>query len=295
VGDQGPGPELCNGLDDNCDGAVDEVTDSDSDGVSDCTDNCPDAFNPGQENADGDARGSACDCAPGDPTTSAAAPVGATVQATKTGGTTISWSAVPLATSYRVYRGYQTLGNPFVYDHQCLEDQAVTTSTTDVLDPRQATHYYYLVSTVCLGNESGLGTNSAGVPIPRPFPCPALTLDDDGDGTQEAADNCPGFANPTQANADGDAHGDVCDNCPSAANNDQANLDGDGLGNACNPDRDGDGVLDGPDNCPTVANPGQQDFDGDGMGDLCDNCPFDANPSQADADSDGIGDACDPG
>lgn len=35
------GAELCNGLDDNCDGRVDEFSDSDGDGVEDCLDPCP--------------------------------------------------------------------------------------------------------------------------------------------------------------------------------------------------------------------------------------------------------------
>jgi streptogramin lyase len=46
--------------------------DRDGDGVPDYLDNCPADPNPGQENADGDERGDACDCAPGDSGASAA-------------------------------------------------------------------------------------------------------------------------------------------------------------------------------------------------------------------------------
>src|SRR6266446_5920630 len=107
--------------------------------------------------------------------------------------------------------------------------------------------------------------------------------DSDGDGIVDVCDNCPGVANPDQADADGDGAGDLCDPCPH---------DG-------SPDIDGDGYCGDPgkcaacDNCPFTYNPDQADRDGDGVGDLCDNCPDVPNPDQADSDGDGLGDACD--
>jgi outer membrane protein assembly factor BamB len=47
-------------------GAVKCKGDGDGDGVADYLDNCPTDPNPGQANADGDAKGDACDCAPND-------------------------------------------------------------------------------------------------------------------------------------------------------------------------------------------------------------------------------------
>jgi hypothetical protein len=98
--------------------------------------------------------------------------------------------------------------------------------------------------------------------------------DADGDGFPDAADSCPGVANPGQADSDGDGNGDACD--------------GEG-----EPDADGDGVPDASDVCPTVADAAQADGDGDRVGDVCDDCPTVADPVQMDSDGDGLGDACD--
>jgi len=63
----------------------------------------------------------------------------------------------------------------------------------------------------------------------------------------------------------------------------------------CDPmaDPDLDGFPNIIDNCPLVSNENQSDTDGDQIGDACDNCPIDINPLQEDSDEDGIGDACD--
>ena len=89
-----PGEDLCNGVDDDCDGVTDQGfedqdqdgladcvdLDQDNDGVADTQDNCLGLYNPGQEDLDGDGQGDPCDqdtdgdgwpdwqdCAPADP------------------------------------------------------------------------------------------------------------------------------------------------------------------------------------------------------------------------------------
>jgi len=125
--------------------------------------------------------------------------------------------------------------------------------------------------------------------------------DSDRDGLGDACDNCPDVPNIDQADSDSDLVGDACDsnidrdrdgiqdsldNCPDIPNSDQHDADGDGMGDVCDPDADNDGIRNEKDNCPIVYNPDQADVNGDGVGDACeidrdgdkivdylDNCP----------------------
>ena len=269
--------------------------------MANCDDNCPDAFNPAQTDADSDGQGDACDCEAdpqeiGDTLRLDKGPIGdcdSDPATPEIACTELSWDAAVGADRYNVYRGYLNVGTPFAYNQQCLDPNVTTTHAAEPIEPNRFSAFFYLVSSKCpVSNvESGLGRASTGLPRPEAFVCPDPTRDLDGDGVEEALDNCPGFSNPSQADADADSDGDVCDNCPADLNPGQQDLDGDGLGDVCNPDQDGDGIP---------------EDDGDGSADPCtagntidcdDNCPLVANTDQADQadqDGDGIGDACEP-
>ena len=313
---QGPGAEICgNGLDDDCDGSVDEdYEDSDGDGVPNCTDNCVDAANGDQTDTDDDGDGDACDCFPGDPTNPPPEEVGDTSQAPdrpglylgKTGTSTeLVWDAVGVD-AYNVYRGYRNPGSPLVYNHQCFRSNVPETNpTTSVLDaqkPRPRALFYYLVASTCdLGSvQSGLGGGCSTQPgvacfppgdlVPRPFPlsCPDPTRSIDGDAFDDAVDTCPGVFQFTNTDGDQDAHGDLCDNCSMSFNPPQDDLDMDGVGNICDGDLDGDGVSDRLDLCAGTYDPAQVNCDGDAVGDACD-------PDTIDGDGDGVDDGPGPG
>ena len=128
--------------------------------------------------------------------------------------------------------------------------------------------------------------------------------DDDNDGFVDQVDCLPldPFSFPgapeTCDGKDNDCDNQVDENFPDE--------DNDGTADCLDDDQDGDGVPNDQDNCPAKKNSGQEDADDDGIGDACDtdldgdgvpngldNCAELFNPPQADQDEDGVGDACD--
>ena len=139
----------------------------------------------------------------------------------------------------------------------------------------------------------------------------------DGDGVADCMDT----------DDDGDEVPDDVDNCKVTPNKDQTDTDNDGTGDACEADIDGDGDPDVSDcapldllihhgaketcngqdeNCNGIVDEGFPDTDSDGVADCQDSdddadgvpdsedvCPLVADPSQLDSDLDMVGDACD--
>src|SRR6185295_12421678 len=140
-------------------------------------------------NADGDAFGDACDCAPADPTNGPAPEVLASLHVGKSGGgaSTLSISGDTIGTPLRYYRGFRITGRPFAYNQTCVAS-GVTGSAEDPLVPPPGRIFYYLASREGC-SESVLSRDGAGFAIPNGDPCPSVGQDADGDGVLEAVDN----------------------------------------------------------------------------------------------------------
>ncbi len=311
--------ELCNGLDDDCDGDVDEkFADTDLDGLADCVDpdddgdgildeddNCPLVHNLDQADLDLDGLGDACDpdddndgdpdaldCAPEDPT--------------------INHWAVELCDlvdnncNNQVDEGFGDLDGDGLPD--CLDADDDDDGIPDDVDNCPVT-----------ANTDQSDTDGDGIGD-------ACEDDADADGDPNITDCAPldpGIFHGADEKCDG-----MDNNCNQFTDEGWPDFDDDGVADCMDDDDDDDGVPDDEDcepenptvfpnaveacngiddNCNDLVDEGWPDFDlddvadcvdddddNDGVPDADDNCPFVINPDQADADGDGPGDACDP-
>jgi hypothetical protein len=157
---------------DSCDpqiGCVHVSGDADFDGFCDLLDNCPDVANSGQENADGDAAGDVCDCAPGDFNVYHIPSEATKLQLDSVIATTLFWNPpdAPGGTQvvYDVLRSESpsnfALTEPMTI---CLASGIPAEAASDLGPQPPVDHtWFYLVRSrnACGGN---LGKSSAGVP-----------------------------------------------------------------------------------------------------------------------------------
>lgn len=212
--------EVCDGLDNNCDGKVDEGftdtdkdgqadcvdTDDDNDGVPDATDNCPLVANANQADSDHDGIGDVCD-------------------------NDNDNDGVPNATDNCPFTANSSQADN---DHDGVGDACDPDDDNDGV-PDTIDNCPFTANP----NQSDVDHDGIG---------DVCDLDSDNDGVPDTTDNCPFTANPNQSDVDHDGIGDACDldgdndgvpnvtdNCPFAYNPNQLDTDHDGIGDACTP------------------------------------------------------------
>ena len=142
--------EVCNGIDEDCDGTADDVAPFVCDDSDPCT-------------IDACASGACANTPQVTPEVNASLLVSKTMA-----NAIISWTDPP--GPFNVYRGSRT-GLPWTYDASCL-DSGTSGPSTDTDFPVPAVLTFYLVSRTGVCGESILGRDSNGTAIPNSAPCP---------------------------------------------------------------------------------------------------------------------------
>ena len=297
-----PTSEVCNGIDDNCDGQTDEDpagVDSDGDGIHNACDNCPAMPNPDQMDSNSDGVGDACEFPPAECvlySTDLTGGVGPewsqnTISATPNGGrrflgpfssgsVLLQLGQLPPHASAKLDVVLFVIQS---WDGNCGAGCGPDIWTVQVVDGPTLLNTTFSNTS---SSQSFPGTFPSDNYPPRTGAAESNTL-----GYSFWGDSVYQFEYPFE-------HFESTLNIAFTASNlEDVSNESWGLDSVAirltTGDRDGDGLGDFCENCPLVGNSDQVDADHDGRGDACDNCPHATNPDQADTDSDGVGDACD--
>ncbi len=299
-----PAAESCDGVDNDCDGDIDDgYTDTDEDGVANCIDpdddndglldeddNCPEHANPGQYDLDGDGEGDACDeddDDDGDPDETDCYPLNPDAHH----GAKETCDGIDNNCNKQVDEGFADTDQDGLSD--CVDpdddnDDDPDETDCDPLNP----NVYNGGLEACDGLD-----NDCNGKVDEGFPdkdgdgvADCVDIDNDGDGDPDQTDCAP--FNPAIHSFAFEACDGIDNNCNKQVDEGYADFDLDGKANCIDPDDDDDGDPDATDcqplnpetynnavelcdgfdnNCNQKVDEGFVNTDGDGEADCIDN------------------------